>query len=78
MEEKAGCFAFIVFHMYCYYKCSGALPVPWVGLQCVIVVYPYHTHLLFGKGHKFYFTYMIYIVNLISGKKNIILTRCVS
>ena len=23
------------------------LTVPWVGLQCVIVVYPDHTHLLF-------------------------------
>ena len=31
--------------------------VPWVGLQCVIVVFPYHTHLLFrlikvSKGAK--------------------------
>ena len=24
------------------------LMVPWVGLQCVIVVFPDHTHLLFG------------------------------
>ena len=23
--------------------------VPWVGLQCVIVVFPDHTHLLFGQ-----------------------------
>ena len=23
------------------------LMVPWVGLQCVIVVFPHHTHLLF-------------------------------
>ena len=23
------------------------VPVPWVGLQCVIVVFPDHTHLLF-------------------------------
>ena len=23
--------------------------VPWVGLQCVIVVFPDHTHLLFGN-----------------------------
>ena len=23
------------------------LTVPWVGLKCVIVVFPYHTHLLF-------------------------------
>ena len=34
--------------MYCYYKCSVALPQGvWVGLQCVIVVFPDHTHLLF-------------------------------
>ena len=26
------------------------LTVPWVGLQCVIVVIPDHTHLLFGGG----------------------------
>ena len=25
------------------------LTVPWVGLQCVIVVFPGHTHLLFGR-----------------------------
>ena len=25
------------------------LTVPWVGLQCVIVVFPDHTHLLFGN-----------------------------
>ena len=24
-----------------------SLNMPWVGLQCVIVVFPYHTHLLF-------------------------------
>ena len=42
--------------MYCYYKCSVALP--WVGLQYVIVVFPDHTHLLFilngVTGHNFY------------------------
>ena len=33
--------------MYCYYKGSVALPHgAWVGLQCVIVVFPDHTHLL--------------------------------
>ena len=38
-EEKAGCFAIIVLQMYCYYKCSMALPHGAVGcLQCVIVV----------------------------------------
>ena len=25
-EEKTGCFAIIVLQMYCYYKCSVALP----------------------------------------------------
>ena len=25
------------------------LAVPWVGLQCVIVVFPDHTHLLLGR-----------------------------
>ena len=45
-EEKAGCFV-IVLQMYCYYKCSVAIPHgPWVGLQYVIVVFPDHTHLL--------------------------------
>ena len=34
-EERADCFALIVFLM------------PWVGLQCVIVVFPDHTHLHF-------------------------------
>ena len=34
--------------MYCYYKCSVALSEDAVvGLQCVIVVFPDHTHLLF-------------------------------
>ena len=28
------------------------LTVPWVSLQCVIVVFPDQTHLLFGKCHK--------------------------
>ena len=27
--------------------------VPWVGLQCVIVAFPAHTHLLFGLLQKF-------------------------
>ena len=44
MEEKAGFFAIIVLQMYCYYN------VLWLfltGLQCVIVVFLDHTHLLF-------------------------------
>ena len=33
--------------MYCSNKCSVAfLIVPWVGLQCVIVVFPDYTHFL--------------------------------
>ena len=50
-EEKDGCFAFIVFLMSCGCYCSSHLclflTVPWVGLQCLIVVFPGHAHLLF-------------------------------
>ena len=35
--------------------------VPWVGLQCVIVVFPDHTHLLFGR-HGTYITFNIRFV----------------
>ena len=46
--EKAGCLAIIVLQMYCYCNVMWLfLTVPWVGLQCVIVVFPDHTHLLF-------------------------------
>ena len=45
-EERAGCLLS--------YGClvtvdvlSIFLTVPWVGLQCVIVIFPDHTHLLF-------------------------------
>ena len=41
--EKSGCFALIVFLLPCYCLCS----VPWIGLQCVIVVFHDHTQLLF-------------------------------
>ena len=43
------CFAIIVLQMYCYYKYSVwlFLTVPWVGLQCVIMVFPDFTQLLF-------------------------------
>ena len=41
-EEKAGCFAIYVLQMRLF------LMVPWIGLQCVIVVFPDHTHILFG------------------------------
>ena len=44
-EEKAGCFAIIVLHIYCYYYVLWILlTVPLAGLQCVIVVFPDHTH----------------------------------
>ena len=36
-EEKADCFAIIVFQMYCYYKCSVALPRGAVGWAAVCV-----------------------------------------
>ena len=40
-KKRAGWFAFIVLRMSCYCRCSVALlTVPWVGLQCVIVVFP--------------------------------------
>ena len=48
-EEKAGCFAVIVLQMYCYCKCYVALPYGPVGLRCVIVVFPGHTHLVFKE-----------------------------
>ena len=34
-EEKAGCFAINVLQMYCYYKCSTALPHCAVGWSAV-------------------------------------------
>ena len=34
-EERAGCFACIVFWMYCYCKCSVALPQGAVGFSAV-------------------------------------------
>ena len=43
-EERAGCFAFIVLRMSWLWL---FLEVLWVGLQCVIVVFPDQTHLLF-------------------------------
>ena len=49
-EEPAGCFAFVVLPSECLvtvYVLWLFLTVPWVGLQCVIGVFPDHTHLLF-------------------------------
>ena len=64
-EERAGCFALIVLRMSCYCKCSVALlhTVPWVSLQCVIVVFPDYTHLLFFY-HK---TLILYFSIFIEG-----------
>ena len=46
-EEKAGCFAIIVLQMYFIINIMWFfLMVRWVGLQCVIVVFPDYTHLL--------------------------------
>ena len=44
-EREAGCFAFIIVQMNCYYKCSVALPHGAVGWSAVfvIVVFPDHT-----------------------------------
>ena len=49
-EERAGCFAFIVFWMSCYCICPVALPR---GAMGVIVVFPDHTHLRFEIGEAF-------------------------
>ena len=49
-EETACCFAFVVLPSECLvtvYVLWLFLTVPWVGLQCVIVVFPDHTYLLF-------------------------------
>ena len=47
-EERVCCFAFTVLTISCYCKCPVALSrSAWAGLQCVIQVFPYHTHLLF-------------------------------
>ena len=46
-EEKAGCFAIIVLCIVTINVLGLFLMVPWVGPQCVIVVFPDHTYLLF-------------------------------
>ena len=51
-EEKAGCFAIIVLQVYCYYKCSLALPHGAVGWSAVCdCVFPDHTHFVFKEYH---------------------------
>ena len=39
--------------------------VMWVGLQCVIVVFPDHTHLLFDPYKLFFSPYMKSLANLL-------------
>ena len=45
-EERAGCFALIVLCLATVNVLWLFLTVSWVGLQCVSVVFPDHTHLL--------------------------------
>ena len=46
--KRAACFSLIVFLMSCGFECSVSfLMVPLIGLQCVVVVFPDHTHLPF-------------------------------
>ena len=48
-EEKAGCFALIVLQMFVSINVLWLfLTVLLVGLQCVIMVFPDHTHFLKG------------------------------
>ena len=45
MEEKAGCFAILSYRSFVTVNVLLLfLTVPWVGLQCVIVVFPDHNH----------------------------------
>ena len=46
-EKRAGCFAFIVFACLVTVNVLWLfLMVPWVGLQCEVVVFPFNAHLL--------------------------------
>ena len=46
-KERAGCFTLSAFMMFCAIKCSVIfLLVPLVGLQCMIVTFADHTHLI--------------------------------
>ena len=38
-----------------------SLTVPWVGLQCVIVVFHDHTHLLFGMLNIFIYIFISFL-----------------
>ena len=49
-EKKAGCFSSIVLQIIVTINVMWLLlTVSWVGLQCVIVVFPDHTHLLLAS-----------------------------
>ena len=52
VEEKADCFALIVFLMSCFCKCSVVLPrgAECWSAMCVIVIFPDHTHFLVTCG----------------------------
>ena len=53
MEKRAGCFTLIVFWcLVAIFVLWFFLAVPWVGMQCVIVVFPDHTHLRFFITHR--------------------------
>ena len=41
LEQRVGCFTLTIFLMSCV--------APWVGLLCVIMIFPGHTHSLSGK-----------------------------
>ena len=45
------------------------LTFPWVGLQCVVVVFPDHTHLLFYK--VFVYRYFDFVTNLFLSQLNL-------
>ena len=55
-RERAGFFSIIVLQMYCYYKCSVALPHSVVGWSAVCDCgIPDHTHLLFPMKFQYPF-----------------------
>ena len=54
-EEKDGYFAFTFLQMYCYNKCSVALPHGALGWSAVCdCVFPDHTHLVFDPNISFF------------------------
>ena len=55
MKEKADCFAIITVTINVLWL---FLTVPWVGLQCVILVFPDHIQLLFPTNFPTFFAFM--------------------